>query len=100
MIEKIKALENKLQYYESEHNNFQNQLLVQRKSFEEELKQSRTSGMNIPGLEEKESEITQLKRKVDELRNLKSAQEYTDQLIQTAKFKNLEEKLEELKQEN
>jgi hypothetical protein len=41
-----------------------------------------------------------LKRKIDELRNLKSASEYTEKLIQVAQTKNLEEKLEELQIEN
>ena len=39
MVDKIKSLESKLQFYETEHNNYQNQLLLQRKSHEEEIKQ-------------------------------------------------------------
>ena len=39
MVDKIKSLESKLQFYETEHNNYQNQLLMQRKSHEEEIKQ-------------------------------------------------------------
>ena len=39
--EKQRQLEAKLQFYESEHQTFQNQLLVQRQAFEQELSQLR-----------------------------------------------------------
>lgn len=54
MQEKIKALENKLQYYESEHNTFQNQLLVQRKSHEQEMLMLKKSADNSEELELKD----------------------------------------------